>query len=91
MRSRGEYEKVLGLVANGLNDCQISRSTGIPRCTVRDWRRGHNVVRRSEPEASCPHCEQPAEHFDLTATKSYAYLLGLYLGDGHLSRAGRTW
>jgi hypothetical protein len=26
------------LIAAGVNDCAIARQTGIPRCTVRDWR-----------------------------------------------------
>ncbi|MGZ8585629.1 MAG: helix-turn-helix domain-containing protein, partial [Actinomycetota bacterium] len=34
-----EVERVLRLVAEGRNDCQISRETGINRTTIREWRR----------------------------------------------------
>ena len=79
MRSREEFEAVVGLVAAGLNDCQISRLTGVPRGTVRymrvHGRRGWAGSGKSADD--CPLCgtaELPPE--------PYAYLLGLYLGDG---------
>ena len=31
--------EALALVEFGINDCEISRRLGIPRGTVRDWRR----------------------------------------------------
>ena len=40
MRSREEVAAVLELVKAGWNDCEIARELGIPRGTVRDWRRG---------------------------------------------------
>jgi hypothetical protein len=46
MRSEDELRLVVGLVAAGLNDCEISRRTGIPRTTVRDWRWGKRRVAR---------------------------------------------
>jgi hypothetical protein len=70
------------LIARGLNDCQVSRTLGIPRSTVRDWR----VGKRSETPSrlGCPICGR--HPMDLA---SYAYLLGLYLGDGCISAAPR--
>jgi transposase-like protein len=32
-------KKALALVADGVNDCEISRRLAVPRTTVRDWRR----------------------------------------------------
>jgi len=67
------------LVETGLNDCAISRATVIPRGTVRDWRqRGH--ARRWAPEKGCPICSGGQVN-----AWWYAYLLGLYLGDGSIA------
>jgi len=80
MRPRAEYNAALYLVQMGLNDCQIGRILGINRRTICDWRRGN--VRRSDRSfpSSCPRCD--GRQLD---GASYAYLLGLYLGDGMLS------
>jgi hypothetical protein len=40
MRAQEEVALALALVAEGLNDCEIGRRTGIPRGTIRDWRHG---------------------------------------------------
>jgi hypothetical protein len=39
VRPQWEWEAVLTLLRSGLNDCAIARRTGIPRETVREWRR----------------------------------------------------
>ena len=84
MRSRAEYEEAMRWVAWGLNDCQISRMTGIPRATVRDWRQGGRAKLRV-PTDTCPICSgKPLDR------EWYAYLLGLYLGDGCISEYPRT-
>lgn len=66
------------LIAAGLNDCAISRGTGIPRSTVREWRTRPGPHTRRGPEE--PRIEELPE-------RSYAYLLGMYLGDGYLAPA----
>lgn len=88
MRPRAEYEKVAELLRAGMNDCAIARATGIPRCTVRDWRvkgqPGRYAAAFNRP--ACPICESGSlDRFE------YAYLLGLYLGDGCLSRLRKGW
>jgi LAGLIDADG-like domain/Homeodomain-like domain len=85
---------VLELVDAGLNDCEVSRRTGIPRRTVRDMRRY-----RDEPRCrngglpvlteTCPRCWRWAKPMRFTA-EDYAELLGLYLGDGSISEYART-
>jgi hypothetical protein len=51
---------------------------------LRDWR--DHPEKLVSPQASCPRCETPRS---LPAPRgSYAYLLGLYLGDGCISRVG---
>lgn len=90
MRAIEEVRRVQGLIANGLNDCEISRRTGIPRGTVRDWR--HGVLprfARSDAAEGCPKCNHVAHEFESSGSE-YVYLLGLYLGDGSISKYPRT-
>jgi hypothetical protein len=86
MRTEGEVRLVAELAAAGLNDCQISRVTGIPRGTVRDWRRGRRprFDRHRLDADGVPVIDPEAE-------AAYAYLLGPYLGDGHITRMARTY
>jgi hypothetical protein len=88
MRSLQEFEEVRRLVAFGLNDCQIARRTGIPRRTVCDMRTKPMVARRiAAGSSSCG-----TDHdFEALAAAPYSYLLGLYLGDGYISRSNRVW
>jgi transposase-like protein len=72
------------LMASGLSLRSISMSTGISRATLYDWREHPEI--NAEAHAACSRC---------AATQSlpeprddYAYLLGLYLGDGCISLAG---
>jgi hypothetical protein len=92
VRPDAEFEAVQQLIRAGLNDCAISRRTGIPRGTIRDWRhQGDRATRDSKARprtaprwstSDCPFCD------GATLDRPwYAYLLGLYLGDGCLSPA----
>lgn len=76
MRRAEEVAVVLQLVDAGLPDRVISELTSIPRSTVRDWRRG------SVPVAYGDTCLHTPEDIP---SEQYAYLLGVYLGDGCLS------
>ena len=76
--------EVLRLIA-GLNDCEISRELGVPRTTVRDMRKPRPRVERP----ACPRCWAPMREMRFTPGE-YAELLGFYLGDGHISRVGRS-
>jgi hypothetical protein len=87
MRSVEEVRRVLALVEEGVNDCQISRRTGIPSGTIQDWRRG-KVPRRGSllaQESCCEKCWHPRHNFERLPSADYAYLLGMYLGDGCIS------
>lgn len=90
MRTIEEVREVLELVELGLNDCEISRRTGIPKGTIRDWRRG-KIPRcerdgdRIVPSDCCANCGHPQHEFEQVPVHEYAYLLGLYLGDGCIS------
>ncbi|MEZ0367070.1 helix-turn-helix domain-containing protein [Mycobacterium sp. pUA109] len=86
MRCAEEFDTVQRLIADGINDCAIARLTGIPRPTVRDWRRRPQIrSRQSREPGSCTH------DFASLPVEAYCYLLGLYLGDGCISRLPRVW
>jgi hypothetical protein len=63
----------LELRSIGMSVAWIARELGIPRRTLGEWFAGNVPRRRTTPPTPIP----PAD---------YAYLLGLYLGDGHISR-----
>ena len=76
-------DAALELSAQGVNDCEIARRLGVPRSTVRDWRRPGRA------REHCWRCWLRTSLVRFTAP-DYAELLGLYLGDGHISRFART-
>jgi hypothetical protein len=74
--------------AAGLSTYEIARRTGIPRGSVANWCAGRLPVTASdELPARCQACGGRM-HRSIPAER-YAYLLGLYLGDGNLAIAGR--
>jgi hypothetical protein len=81
MWSDEQRGSVLRLTASGLADREVSRRTGVPRSTVGNWRRNPHRskrFRRADPQWRPP---DPV---------AYSYLLGLYLGDGHIVRRGMS-
>lgn len=78
--------EVLQLVAQGINDCEIGRRLGLPRTTVRDIRAPRYVA---VPTSPCPRCGERSKHAQWTPD-DYCDLLGMYLGDGHISQLART-
>ncbi|MET9552717.1 helix-turn-helix domain-containing protein [Streptomyces sp. NPDC006645] len=65
----------LALVAQGRSLNSVSRQTGVSRAAIRAWQTRVEPLPRMARE--CP--SEPADQ------ASYAYLLGLYLGDGCIS------
>lgn len=80
-RPSSEVQRVVDLAADGHGASEVARITGIPRSTVRQWM-GKSSRTPSPPRIFCPCCNPDA---DLDEA-SYVYLLGLYLGDGCISR-----
>src|SRR5918992_348967 len=80
VRTETEVNAVLALAAEGHASAAIARVTGIPRSTVRDWRAG--------AQRPCPNCTPGSIELP---PRDYVYLLGLYLGDGYISRGARTY
>jgi len=82
VRSQEEVERVLRLAGEGLNQSEIARRTGIPRLTVSGWVRG-KLPRRHRSAV-------PDNRSARLDYRAYSYLLGMYLGDGHLTHFPRT-
>jgi hypothetical protein len=98
VRSQHEVELVLGLVRDGFNDCEIARTTGVPRSTVREWRHGLNFcLPRPRRKRAGQRSDGVGRHdcvsrhdFSQLPPAAYSYLLGVYLGDGCVSAAPRA-
>jgi hypothetical protein len=86
MHPQATVDRAIVLSGQGLIDREVARLTGVSISAVQKWRTGqrrapHAVSRR---QTYCPRCyEAPLDE------PAYAYLLGLYLGDGHISRHRR--
>ncbi len=76
--------------AAGVPFAVICRELGIPTRTATHWfagsRRGGSPRRDS---SACPRCKTPP--VEPADPYSYAYLLGLYLGDGHIVAKPRVY
>lgn len=69
-------ERVRRLLETGCTAGQVSRETGVPTATVARWRAGLTAA-FGAPTSMAPW--RPPDAW------SYAYLLGVYLGDGHVT------
>lgn len=92
MRPESEYQEALDLIEQGVNDCEIGRRLGIPRGTVKSWRSGLIAASGGRTEhwsgeriVTCFRCNR-----GWVDEEAYAYLLGVYLGDGHLTSYPRN-
>ena len=81
MHAPATVHQALALRDTGLGPRRIARLTGVPVGTVRDWLAGRLPHSVRPLENTCVVCRGSAA--DLP--EAYAYLLGLYLGDGCLS------
>ncbi|MFJ5830372.1 transcriptional regulator [Streptomyces sp. NPDC093089] len=75
-------KRALSLVAQGRSLNSVSKATGISRAAIRSWQgRLEPCSRLRAPCVRCRSLPGPPEMVD-----AYAYLLGLYLGDGYISQ-----
>ncbi|MFE7836826.1 helix-turn-helix domain-containing protein [Streptomyces sp. NPDC057474] len=73
-------KRALALVAQGRSLNSVSRETGISRAAIRSWQQRLEPLPRMAPADPGPPADDGA----------YAYLLGLYLGDGCISAHPRS-
>ncbi|MGW2822561.1 helix-turn-helix domain-containing protein [Streptomyces sp. NPDC001443] len=74
-------QKALTLLRNGVSNAAVARGLNVPLGTISYWKHVDRAKRGECPgrtQQPCPRCEGK---LDISA---YAYLLGLYLGDGHI-------
>jgi len=98
MRSYDEYRQIMKLWESGVSKKAISRITNIPRRTVIDCiQRYENLetLERVAEEEVTPLLLKIL-HGDITGDyallhSTYAYILGLYLGDGHISKVRNVY
>jgi hypothetical protein len=77
-------EQALLLRADGVQFGDICRQLGLPRWTVGSWLHGERSRRIREKRSAPSRCFRCSPKHNAEASPEYAYLLGLYLGDGHL-------
>jgi hypothetical protein len=81
-------QRVLQLREQGLGARRISRLTGVSTRTVTDWLAGR-LPRGGRVARGCPLCGGDEHAYDRLDPRAYSYLLGMYLGDGHIARHRR--
>jgi len=98
MRAYEEYLEILKLWELGISKRMIASVTGIPRGTVTDCIKRYRSVQELEANQYLASKSTADEvliriwDFDNERVqKAYAYLLGLYLGDGVISNASRVF
>ncbi|MFC9296160.1 helix-turn-helix domain-containing protein [Streptomyces sp. NPDC057011] len=77
-------QAAISLLRDGTRNAEVARRLNVPLGTIGYWkhvdRAKHGETVSIRPSLLCPRCDQ--RDLDVVA---YAYLLGLYLGDGHIS------
>jgi hypothetical protein len=81
-----EVARVLEMVEAGQSFSAISRVTGVSRAAIRSWVRGDVPGKPSAARPTRLHCVVCSGTPQLLPPGPYAYLLGLYLGDGCISK-----
>jgi len=84
MHPQATVDRARLLSRQGLIDREVARITGVSIGAVQKWRTERRRARGTQRAQVCPRCE--GRELDEPA---YLYLLGLYLGDGWLTREHR--
>jgi hypothetical protein len=81
MHPQATVDRARQLSQQGMIDREVAQIVGVPLSAVQKWRTGARRAPGSEHKAGCPRCDGgPLDEI------AYSYLLGLYLGDGCISR-----
>lgn len=87
MRTLAETKKIVYLRDSGFSHSEISRELDIPRTTIRDICQKYADVSQLAEEAVSNAVQWRFE----SSHRQYAYLLGMYLGDGCISECRRCY
>jgi hypothetical protein len=95
MWSDDTIDTVTGLLAQGLGAAEVSRRTDVPFATILNWERGrlpeHYRLHRAGVKF-CAKCGAVAHDFPTLSSWDYSYILGVYLGDGWITKHTKgTW
>ncbi|MEU1461441.1 helix-turn-helix domain-containing protein [Streptomyces sp. NPDC005727] len=77
-------QTALTLLRNGAKNADVARRLQVPLGTVGYWKHVDRAKRGECPGRAAPECPR-CDGRDLDRA-AYSYLLGLYLGDGHISQ-----
>jgi hypothetical protein len=84
MHQQTTADRARSLSRQGLIDREVARMTGVSIGAVQKWLTGIRRAPGKERSSRCPRCDGT-----LLDEPAYSYLLGLYLGDGWLTRGHR--
>lgn len=79
--------KALSLLKSGATGADVARQLNVPRGTISYWLHTDRSKRNECPGKPAPQCSRC--HGTELPESAYVYLLGLYLGDGHISQHSR--
>ncbi|MFG3493557.1 helix-turn-helix domain-containing protein [Streptomyces sp. NPDC047928] len=77
-------QRALTLLRDGVKNADVARRLDVPLGTIGYWKHEDRAKRGECPGRRIPRC--PRCHDRELDEAAYAYLLGLYLGDGHISQ-----
>ncbi|MFI1441213.1 helix-turn-helix domain-containing protein [Streptomyces fructofermentans] len=76
-------QRAVAQLRDGSSNADVARRSGVPLGTIGYWKHLDRAQRGECPGRPAPECPR-CHGRDLDAS-AYSYLLGLYLGDGHIS------
>jgi hypothetical protein len=86
MSTLSTRDQALALLHSGRSNTEVARTLGIPYGTVSYWKCKDRVARgEAARHRACFRCDGTSPD-----QEQYAYLLGLYLGDGHIAQAPQS-
>lgn len=93
MRSKEEKEKILECWKNKVSQNKASQLLNIPRSTIKDYykRLNSGIIINDEQKIVLKDLGENLTEADLFRAHQYCYVLGFYLGDGHISKIKRTY
>ncbi|WP_306369143.1 transcriptional regulator [Nocardiopsis sp. CC223A] len=86
MYSSHVRRSAVSMLDSGLSKAEVSRRLGVTPATLRIWSRDRSLIDKYRDNGECPRCEPIPR--PPTEARAYSHLLGLYLGDGTISRTG---
>ncbi|MFJ3764567.1 helix-turn-helix domain-containing protein [Streptomyces sp. NPDC090082] len=78
-------ERAIALLRDGAKNADVARRLNVPQGTISYWKHMDRAKRGECPGRRSPCC--PRCHGYELDEAAYAYLLGLYLGDGHIAQS----